>query len=270
MGMPRDLVMVRHGRSEANEVQAQVKKVPGFEIPPGFHDRHDSEMVLAPLGVEQAKAAGDWLRSEFPKGFDHHYTSPLIRTIKTAGLLALGANWKKEDLWRERDWGEYGILNDEERLARFEHSYKLKGQNYWYWCPPGGESLASGVRLRYERIQNTLHRECDGQQVIAVTHGDFINAAKYVIEGLDTFQWLAQEADDAYKLWNCQIIHWSRVNPETGEMGPRIEWRRSISPWDETKSWNNGEWVHIERKRYSDEELIAFADSIPPLLAKGE
>lgn len=266
MAMPNDLVMVRHGYSEANEIQKRIKQQADYEIPAVFHDRHDSLMVLADLGIEQASAAGEWLNSEFPEGFDNFYVSPHNRTLKTAGLLALGGAWKLDDRWRERDWGEYGILNDDERLEKYELSHKLQGQNKWYWCPPGGESLATGVRLRFEDTLDTLHREATGQRVVAVTHGETIDVARFVLERMTPQEWLLQDKDSAYKISNCQIMHYSRINPHDGSVSHKLEWRRSICPWDESRSWQSGEWVNISHTRYSDEELIAMADSVEPLL----
>ena len=114
MAMPRDLVLVRHGQSEANIVQQGFRHDADFTLPDGFMDRHDSEMLLTPLGERQAQAAGEWLRGEFPDGFDHYHVSSLTRTIQTAGNLALNGQWIIDDRFRERDWGEVAPLNDAE------------------------------------------------------------------------------------------------------------------------------------------------------------
>ena len=109
MAMPEDLVLVRHGESEANIIQKQRKNSPDATAPDGFYDRHDSRMRLSVFGVAQAKVTGDWLRKEFPDGFDRYYVSSLARTVETAGMLAINGHWDIDDRWRERDWGEYGI-----------------------------------------------------------------------------------------------------------------------------------------------------------------
>lgn len=266
MAMPIDLVLVRHGRSEANEIQSRVKNDPSYQIPEGFHDRHDSEMILAPEGERQARITGEWLRNEFPNRFDHYTVSPHARTLKTAGLLALNGNWKIDDLWRERDWGEYGILNDEDRERHYKLAHKLYHQNRWYWCPPGGESLATGVRLRFEDRLDTMHREMADETQIVVAHGEVIDVASFVLERLIPQKWLIRDRDPNYKIKNTQVLHYSRRNPDTGEIVKRITWRRSICPWDESASWFGGAWMELEHKTYSDEELIELADTFPPLL----
>jgi broad specificity phosphatase PhoE len=266
MVMPQDLVLVRHGQSEANIIQKQRKDEPGAEAPEGFYDRHDSRMRLSTLGVKQAEATGVWLRREFPDGFDRYYVSSLARTVETAGKLAINGHWNIDDRWRERDWGEYGILSDNEQQDRYELSRKLRTQSKWYWCPPGGESLATGVRLRFEDILETMHRELADKRVVAVTHGETMEVARFVLERLMPEEWQQQERDDAYKLSNCQILHFSRSNPITGALGRRLEWRRSVCAWDESRSWNGGEWAHLEHRRYSDEGLLGLIETYPRLL----
>jgi broad specificity phosphatase PhoE len=266
MAMPKDLVLVRHGQSEANIIQKQRKEEPDAAAPDGFFDRHDSQMRLSALGVQQAEITGEWLRTEFPEGFDRYYVSSLSRTVETAGRLAINGQWNIDDRWRERDWGEYGILSDSEQQDRYDLSRKLKTQSKWYWCPPGGESLATGVRLRFEDILETMHRELAGKKVIAVTHGETMEVARFVLERLLPEEWQQQEHDEAFKLSNCQVLHYTRTNPDTGELSSRLEWRRSVCAWDESRSWNNGEWAHIDRHRYSDEELLGLVESHPRLL----
>ncbi len=266
MAMPEDLVLVRHGESEANIIQKQRKEMRDAAAPDGFFDRHDSQMRLSLLGVEQADATGEWLRSEFPDGFDRYYVSSLMRTVETAGRLAINGNWDIDDRWRERDWGEYGVLSDTEQQDRYDLSRKLKKQSKWYWCPPGGESLATGVRLRFEDILETMHRELAGKKVIAVTHGETMEVARFVLERLLPEEWQRQEQDEAFKLSNCQILHYTRTNPSTGEQSSRLEWRRSVCAWDESRSWDAGNWVHIERHRYNDEELLGLVEAHPRLL----
>jgi broad specificity phosphatase PhoE len=267
MSMPEDFVMVRHGQSEANIVQKLWKADPQAQAPEGFFDRHDSRMRLSGLGITQAERTGEWLHAEFPNGFDRYYTSPLARTVETAGRLALGGTWNIDDRWRERDWGEYGVLNDSEQETQFAISKRLRGQSKWYWCPPGGESLATGVRLRFEDILETMHRELDGKKVIAVTHGETMETARVVLERLLPEVWQEQERDGAYRMSNCQVLHYTRKNPETGEISKRLEWRRSVCAWGNDNSWSEGAWVKIERKKYTDNELLALVQLYPNLLS---
>lgn len=264
MAMPQELVLVRHGQSEANVVQKQFKSDPTSVLPEGFEDRHDSRMRLSSLGCEQAAITGQWLQQEFPDGFDRYYVSPLTRTLETAGKLALNGAWTIDDRWRERDWGEYGVTT--EQHPQYELSKKIREQTKWYWGPPGGESLASGVSLRFKDILGTLHREMAGKRVVAVTHGETIEVARVVLERLLPEEWLEQQRDEAYKVSNCQVMHYSRKDPATGVIGKHLEWRRSVCVWDEASSWQQGEWIKIERPTYTDQNLLALAEQHQHLL----
>lgn len=267
MGMPRRLVLVRHGQSEANVIQKHVKEVEGFEIPEGFMDRHDSNMLLTPKGVEQAQAAGDWLRGEFPEGFDHYHVSSLTRTLQTAGNLAIGGDWNIDDRLRERDWGQFGSLSRDQQIEKYELSLKQKELNKWYWCPPGGESLGTGVRLRWDRIINTMHREMDYQTYIGVTHGETMEVGRVMIEKLLVPEWIAQQKDKRFDIANTQVLDFSRDDPSTGIDSGRLQWRRSICPWDPNKSWNGGDWEKFDIDRtFSDAQLLGMVAVHEPLL----
>jgi len=268
MTMPKDLVLVRHGQSEANVVQQQQKASSDAPAPDGFYDRHDSRMRLSRLGVEQTIATGAWLRAEFPQGFDRYYASSLTRSVETAGRLGLGGTWTIDDRWRERDWGEYGILSAAEQEQRYELSRRIRAQSKWYWCPPGGESLATGVRLRFEDILETLHRELADRTVIAVTHGETMEVARCVLERLLPEEWERQERDDRFRLANCHVLHYSRRNPETGEVANRVEWRRSVCAWDPEQSWGAGAWVHLDHRRFTDSDLLTLVEEFPHLLSE--
>lgn len=267
MSMPNHLVLVRHGQSEANVIQKRIKADRGYTPPEGFYDRHDSEMVLTSLGIEQAQAAGEWLRNEFPNGFDHYHVSSLTRTLQTAGSLAINGAWEYDDRLRERDWGEYNSLTEAQQMQKFEESYRLRQQNKWYWCPPGGESLGTGVMLRWRDIRGTMIRQMGRQSFIGVTHGETMGVASLSLEHLTIPEWLAREKDQTYQTNNTQIIHWSRIDPDTGLDAGRLEWRRSVCPWDSSKSWFGGEWVKLDIDRtFSDEQLLTMVARHKPLL----
>jgi broad specificity phosphatase PhoE len=266
MSMPTDLVLVRHGQSEPNVMQKSMKKNPKFEAPAGFYDRHDSRMRLTAAGRDQATQTGTWINESFPAGFDRYYVSALTRTIETAGQLAIDGSWVIDDRWRERDWGEYLGLNEAEQEAKYERSAKLRGQSKWYWAPPGGESLATGVRLRFGSILESLHRELSGRAVIAVTHGETMEVARLVLERVLPEEWTAQEQGDDFKLANCHILHYSRRNPLTGGISDRLEWRRSICAWASEKSWDEGRWTFLRPKQYGDGDLLELAQQHRNLL----
>lgn len=53
-----------------------------------------------------------------------------------------------------------------------------------------------------------------------------------------------ESTDDRDKIWNCQIIHYTRRDPETGIVAPNFYWVRSICPWDTSLSRNVWQPIH--------------------------
>lgn len=263
MSLPERLTLIRHGESEANVAQSFVKRHREAELPEAFATRHDSFMRLSPLGREQAQATGLWLREEddaYPA--DRAYVSPHVRTRETAYNLHLGARWLVDDRFRERDWGE---VFSHEPMSR--HDSQIKKLNEFYWKPPGGESLATGLRLRVESVLNTLYRRGHLRHVLAVTHGEFMRVFQLVAERLTPEDLMAMDSDPAYKVQNTMVIQYASRNPANPEeISNHFTWRRAICPWDRSLDWEGGAWVRVEPTRYSDEDLRSYVEGFPPLL----
>ena len=270
MSMPTDLVLIRHGFTEANYVQQQRKAEPDFPSPEGFENRPDRETRLADLGRDQAEQTGAWIRAEFPRGFHRQYTSSDIRAIETAGHLALSDGWYIDPRLVERRWGEYADLTGSEREEEYARSTRLRRQSKWDWCPPGGESLASGVMNRWRDFQATLHRELGGKAVACVMHGESMQVARAVIERMLPTEWDAEERAKVHDMANCQVVHYTRRNPaDPTDVRDHLEWRRSVCVWDPEQSWDNGEWVHIDHKRtFTTQQLLDIAGQYPLLLGE--
>lgn len=262
-----NFTLVRHGLSEANRIQKFLKsedkqallELVDMKI---VLDRHDSTARLARVGVEQAEATGEWLRENLDE-FDRFYVSPHIRTRETAAHLKLDGDWVVDDRFRERDWGE---LVPSEDLTRpmSKLSSHLRDLNEWYWKPQGGESLATGVRARVELVMQSLHRREEVDNVIAVTHGEFIRVAQFVIERMTPDMFNGMDHDPDFKIVNTMVIQYTRQNPEDpSDVRKSYHWRKATCPWDESKSWNNGEWVQFGTPKHKDSDLLSFAESHP-------
>lgn len=274
MTLPMNFTLVRHGLSEANRIQKFLKKndvlglqASGVDIAEVVR-RHDSTARLAPLGVEQAEATGEWMRKNL-NPFDRFYVSPHIRTRETAAHLHLNGEWIVDDRFRERDWGEVANPNEDFTNPISPLSLRLKEMNEWYWKPQGGESLATGVRARVELVMESLNRRGDrNHNVVAVAHGEFIRVAQFVIERMSPDYFNMTDADPSYKVENTMVIEYTRQNPDNpADIRDQYHWRRATCPWDESKSWFNGEWVAFETRKHSDEELLAFAETHPRFFA---
>jgi len=273
MTLPLNLTIVRHGQSEANLVQKFVKAGQGKQLPNHIEDldrlfnSHDSIMRLSVEGARQAQIAGEWLRNPElntdTHNFGRFYVSPHVRTRETAAHLQLGGDWLVDDRLRERDWGEVSNPSENFTSGISEVSQKVRDQNAWYWKPQGGESLATGVRSRVESILESLHRRGDHlQSALLVAHGEFISVARFVIEKMTPDQFAREDSSPDFKVENTMIVQYSRQNPnDVNDIRKRYHWRRAVCPWDAERSWSNGEWVEFNPSKFSDEQLLSFAES---------
>ncbi|MFC1639100.1 histidine phosphatase family protein [Patescibacteria group bacterium] len=268
MTMPIDLVWVRHGQSDLNVANKLSRRGDDSMFTEEFVKKHSSLAPLTdPLGRSQAVAASEWLKADewLRRGgtnvlFDRCYASEYVRAMQTAALLDLpGAQWYLEYHLRERDWGELDIMTDAERRKRFGEKLDEQKRHPLLWTPPGGTSMAD-TSLRIDRMFNTLGRECGDKRVIIVSHGEVMWLARIRIERLTErrFRELKTSGNPHDKIHNCQILHYTRRDPETGKLLPHLRWMRSICPTDLTRSSN--EWQRIMRPSFSNEELLAEAD----------
>ena len=106
MALPADLVLVRHGQSEANLVKDEIKAGNAQAYTDAFAKAKNWQTRLTDKGREQAKAAGEYIRAEIGERFDARFFSYFVRTRETAGLLGVdGPNWQRSPYLHERDWG---------------------------------------------------------------------------------------------------------------------------------------------------------------------
>ncbi len=272
MAMPNDIVFVRHGLSEANIIHKFDKSGDGHHIKEAeVNNRPDWQQRLSRQGIEQAKNAKRWIDEQLGGvgSFDGRYVSPFLRTRETAayiGGLDTG-EWTIDDRVVERSWGVYGIVPRAEQRSQFPLTAKLHTATPWYVRFDGGESMPD-VYSRFRDFQGTLHREQSGRRVIVVSHGDFINVARYGIERMRPEEWEAIDKDPRFTIRNCSISHYTRVNPlDQDDIRDKITWRRMVYPDAIEESPNGGEWVELPaRQRFSGAELLEQADFAPPLL----
>jgi broad specificity phosphatase PhoE len=269
--MPNDLVFVRHGQSEANIVQKGREPQPSMEIVRAINDRPDWQQRLSSLGIAQAKLAKEFIDRELGgvASFDGRFLSPFLRTRETAAYLGGDdcGEWTVDDRVVERSWGVYGTVARAEQRKQFPLTSKLHRSTPWYVRFDGGESMPD-VYSRFRDFQGTLHREQSGKRVLVVSHGDFINVARYGIERMLPEQWEAIDRDPSYTIRNCSITHYSRVNPhDPTDIREKLQWRRMIYPDAIDQSPDGGRWVELPgRQRFTGEELRSQAEFAPRLL----
>jgi NAD+ kinase len=270
MAMPKNLFLIRHGESEGNIASEKSKLGDHGAFNEDFKSRHSSLWRLSEKGVEQAIVTGNWIRENIALEFHRFYTSEYIRAMETAGHLGItGADWLTEIYLRERNWGSLDRVSHLEREQKFQDAMQDRKVQSFFWTPPNGESLAD-LCLRVERVIETLHRECAGKNVVIVCHGEVMWAFRFRLErmSMETFEQLELSTDPADKIHNCQIIQYTRTNPFSYDQSQNdyLGWMRSICPWKNTDPNHIGSWKEIQRKRYSNQDLLERVSKITPIV----
>lgn len=268
--LPRNLILVRHGESEGNVANGKSEQGDHSYFTPEFRDRHSSSFRLTDRGREQAKAAGKWLKGNGWGKFTHYFTSEYLRAAETAGYLGLSeAEWRIDFRLRERDHGLMDVAPFNERQGKFA-DYLHEHQVQRFYCPlPSGESMAQLCERLRAGIIDTLHRECAEGEVIIVSHGDVMRALRALLERTSGHVYHREDSNRQLfqKIHNAQIIHYTRVDPVNPDIIlPHMGWVRSICPWDMERSSN--EWRRIERRQYSNQDLLELAGAFPRIVNK--
>lgn len=263
MTLPIDTVFVRHGQSESNLAKSLAEQGQHGLHEKYFADRHTRSFRLTKLGREQASQAGKWLREEF-RYFDRFVVSEYARAMETAALLDLpGAEWRPNFYLTERDGGDLSRCPEEEREQRFREALEMREVEPFFWAPPNGESLHR-LCLRLDRgVLDTLHRECSDKRVVLVCHGEVMWAYRVLLERMPQheFRRLHLSKDPLDRLYNCDILHYTRRDPVSGKLAERANWMRHIRPTQ--PGVRVSDWVEIVRRRYSNEELLEIVAGYP-------
>jgi len=264
--LPLDLFIIRHGESEGNSALGQFrknKKRSDFTLE--FLNRHNAHYRLTDQGREQARVAGDWLKKWLEENrlswFDHHFVSTHTRTLETAAILDLpSAEWEADFQLRERETGVWGVIPDKKWQKRHEMSMRSQRNHRFYTSMPDGESIAD-VCNRLRNFIGALYHECGGdQQVVIVSHGDTIQALRVIFEQIlpDRYDELSKENSHDFKIGNCQIIHYTRVDPNMPQhtLPDQFGWVRSINPWN--LNYAGHDWRVIQKNSYDGAELLVL------------
>jgi len=168
------LVLLRHGQSDWN-----LKNL--------FTGWKDPD--LSPLGVEEAKAAGQRLKAK-GLAFDTCFTSALTRAQHTLDL-ALGELGQtglpilRDQALNERDYGDLSGLNKDDARKRWGEEQVHLWRRSYDVPPPGGESLKDTVaRALPYYCQHILPAVLRGERVLVAAHGNSLRALVMVLDGL--------------------------------------------------------------------------------------
>ena len=170
------LVLLRHGESQWN---LENRFTGWVDVP------------LSPRGIQEAKDAGEKLRSFT---FDRAFTSVLARANETLRLVLdtigqTGIPIEKDKALNERMYGELQGLNKDETAKKYgEAQVKIWRRSYDV-RPPGGESLkdtAERVLPYYERTIKPYVLK--GDTILVAAHGNSLRALIMELEQLSREQ----------------------------------------------------------------------------------
>jgi broad specificity phosphatase PhoE len=260
--MPKNLFLVRHGQSEGNLVRKNFEETNDESF---FSDEflglHESQYKLTELGVKQAKMAGKWFEDNNFTQFYRMLVSNNVRAMQTAAHLNLPhpPEWMMDFNLRERDAGLFNVILPSKRDTDYPDQQKFYNTQPFLFRPPQGESIAD-VCQRIKIVLDTLARECDGKDVIIVCHGHVIRSFRIILERLSLHKSnkLLLGESDSDRVPNCSVFHYTRQNPNGTNVMDKFGWMRMVRPAGGGK--NNSNFFPIERKKYTNEELLEEAE----------
>lgn len=255
--MPLDVALVRHGQSVGNVANKLSRANDHSAFTRQFKSQHSSVWPLTNLGLKQGKMAGKWLKANFDHNFDRLMVSDYTRARQSAFQLGLddSPGWYIDFNLRERDVGEMDVMSQKELKRRFARSLRMKKIHPFYWSPPSGESMAK-LCQRLRIVLDTLHRECSNMRVIIVCHGEVMWGFRMLLERMPVSRYLElDKSNNPFDhIHNCQILHYTRLDPISGRESKHLDWMRSICPTNLKLSRNT--WEEISRPRYTNQQLI--------------
>jgi len=170
------LILLRHGESQWN---LENRFTGWVDVP------------LSPRGIQEAKDAGEKLRSFT---FDRAFTSVLARANETLRLVLdtigqTGIPIEKDKALNERMYGELQGLNKDETAKKYgEQQVKIWRRSYDV-RPPGGESLQDTAERVLPYYELTI-KPCllKGETILIAAHGNSLRALIMQLEQLSRDQ----------------------------------------------------------------------------------
>ena len=188
---PKRIILIRHGRSAANDDPTLYSRVPDYRI------------ELTEAGKDQAREAGKRIATLFNGESYGVYVSPYVRTVQTEDCILESIGRKplfdyQDPCLREQDWGNMpGVLE-------IQANSEARGRyGAFFYRIPNGESCAD-VYDRMSGFMNSLYRLFDKDNcpdnLLIVSHSVAIRCflARW-------YHWTVEYFDSRPALPNCHI-----------------------------------------------------------------
>lgn len=254
--LPKRIILVRHGESQGNLDMSAYTTTPDYRI------------SLTPLGIEQARAAGESIYGVVSDGGAatnwkvYFYVSPYVRTRAT--LREIGRAFPKERIIgareecriREQDFGNFQV---EERMKVIKETRQRFGRFFFRF--PDGESAAD-VFDRVSSFMESLWRDIDMRRLdqdensetnlVIISHG--LSSRVFLMKW---FKWTVEQFERLNNLGNCEYrvmqlgptgdyslaIHHPKAELESWGLSPEMivdqQWRATANRgnWNEDCPW---------------------------------
>jgi len=170
------LILLRHGESQWN---LENRFTGWVDVP------------LSPRGIQEAKDAGEKLRSFT---FDRAFTSVLARANETLRLVLdiIGQTAipiEKDKALNERMYGELQGLNKDETVKKYGEAQVKIWRRRYDVPPPGGESLKDTAERVLPYYEQTIKPYVlKGDTILVAAHGNSLRALIMELEQLSREQ----------------------------------------------------------------------------------
>ncbi len=275
---PEHLILARHGRAEHNEIKRYMNDAMYDSLPPEVLEREVEHHPLTPEGILQAKALGHWIAKTLieveglaPNRF---YVSPTARTMQTAGYASrvieahqpgLKMRWVQDRNLRETHKGNLEQLR---RLPDYDPSGEprvILPTSELYRRTDGGESIYETM-TRWDMFRHKRREELSGAVGLKVTHGYFMGAVELAMEAEGINDHDALELFKDRSPDNCNVVHYTNVEPETGEVADTLRWVRAVVPYQTSKGYTF-DWKDIgPPTAFSSDQLLEAGNRYDQLL----
>lgn len=204
-----DLVLIRHEEAEGNRAMVLSKYHGDHSLfTPEFRSKPSANWSLTEQGFARCLALGVWLKTRLDLNNFRKVVSPSLRARETADLILPEVQWQVESLVDGRCWGGIETVPYSEWLG-YCINHGLGG------LPVGfRESFPNGEPMSEVYDRATLFCGNSRSNMIVVTHGEFIQMSRMVIEGLPESAYPELDLHGNH-IRNGQVVWYSRRDPIT-------------------------------------------------------
>lgn len=159
--MVTTLYLIRHGTTDKKDSDKTVKRYKGsLDIP------------LSERGIQQIRQLSDHIRMNCSEGFKAIYSSPLIRALKSAEIIAepYGISPVVIADLRERSFGIWEGMTFTEIQEKYPDEFDAWANNPLKYSPLKGESTLA-VRDRVIKALDEILSRHNGELIAIVAHG---------------------------------------------------------------------------------------------------